>query len=213
MLNNGLAAAGGGASCRRDRVSVPLDDLIQYSHLISYTTSARDGWEPNTPLSNSLPPAPHMSVIAQSRLFPPDRRANKRPAQDMMDEDNTGKGSKADGHRYIRTWKHPLHAVDGDAAGVKAEAPAPPGELVAPPPPKKKAIQIPSLSQQSPPTGKHIGRDQADGESSIMHLQRELNAMPPRPAKWRPGDPITVMSSDMTRPPAATVGGEGGGGL
>jgi len=69
ILTDGLrrfdeARAGG-----MEPVEVEVDDVLQYSHAISYSCAAREGWEPNTPLSGALPPAPHASMMARSRLF------------------------------------------------------------------------------------------------------------------------------------------------
>lgn len=63
-----------------------IDDLIHYSHLISYSTGAQEGWEPNTVLNGALPPAPHSEMMARSRLF-----AAERPSR-MVSEHGVGMG-------------------------------------------------------------------------------------------------------------------------
>ena len=52
-----------------DPVEIDVDDLIRFSHDISYSTSAFEGWEPNSLLTGALPPAPHTEMMARSRLF------------------------------------------------------------------------------------------------------------------------------------------------
>jgi hypothetical protein len=69
VLTQGLRVLDESSAQGRGPVEVDVDDLVAYSHVISYSCAAREGWEPNTPLSGSLPPAPHASMMARSRLF------------------------------------------------------------------------------------------------------------------------------------------------
>ncbi len=59
----------GNCSTSVEPVEFDIDELIRYSHVISYSTSAQEGWEPNTVLTGALPPAPHSEMMARSRLF------------------------------------------------------------------------------------------------------------------------------------------------
>jgi hypothetical protein len=204
VLRKELAAVGPVAARRRHKVTVPVDDLVGYAHLISYTTSAREGWEPNTPLSNSLPPAPHVSSIAQSRLFTRQHRANKRPLEAQ-------EGPQADDSRYIRMWKHPQHQADGDEAALM-----PPEEAMKPllgaqeePSPSRRAIpfSIPVPLQKDSP-GRHMAESSL-GADGIVTLQRPKVVLPSRPPGWRPGDAISVSGSDIARPTVAAGGGSG----
>ncbi|KAJ1477179.1 hypothetical protein T484DRAFT_2023861 [Baffinella frigidus] len=69
VLTEGLRVLDESSAQGRGPVEVDVEDLVAYSHVISYSCAAREGWEPNTPLSGSLPPAPHASMMARSRLF------------------------------------------------------------------------------------------------------------------------------------------------
>lgn len=204
VLRKELAAVGPVAARRRDKVTVPVDDLVGYAHLISYTTSAREGWEPNTPLSNSLPPAPHVSSIAQSRLFTEQHRANKRPLEAQ-------EGPQADDSRYIRMWKHPQQQADVDDAASRPTEEAKGASLGAQedPSPSRRAIpfSIPVPQPKDSPSKQLL--ESSLGADGMVTLQRPKVVLPSRPPGWRPGDAISVSGSDIARPTVAAGGGSG----
>ena len=193
---------------RRKLVSVDVDDLMGYAHMISYTSGAREGWGPNNPLVNSMPPAPNVSAIAQSRLFPA-RRPSKRIAKE-----GSCRGGSDLNHSYARMWKYPIIST----CGTPAEALSRLEESAAPPPAKRMAMttfcvvhasQCTVVEQKVPP-GKQLG----DGLLPVgdFSLHRPAIVIPPRPVKWCPGDVISVMGSqEMSRPPMATAAEAGGG--
>ena len=98
-------------------VEIDVDDLIRFSHDISYSTSAQEGWEPNSLLTGALPPAPHTEMMARSRLFGtstaavrPSRHGHSGIAGDTAAADRRGVSP--------RTASHDLEMeVRVDAAG------------------------------------------------------------------------------------------------
>ena len=93
---------------------IDIDDLIHYSHVISYSTGAQEGWEPNTVLNGALPPAPHSEMMARSRLF-----AAERPSRSVAAGAGTGVG-RADGgsHREAKRPEGGAAGRDGQEASV-----------------------------------------------------------------------------------------------
>ena len=143
MLGDALKRSSheGHASASGEPVELDVDELIRYSHVISYTTSAQDGWEPNTTLTGALPPAPQSEMMARSRLFdmqpsgPPSAQApaTRRHAHSSGEADLDGparadvpdaglgkRGREAaeqsDDDEMLKIWSHPLLSAEDSAA-------------------------------------------------------------------------------------------------
>ena len=135
----------GRLSVSSEPVELDVDDLIRYSRVISYTTCAQDGWEPNTALTGALPPAPQSEMMARSRLFdmqpsgPPSAQAaaTRRDVHDayrsadadlgtaLADAQAPGVGKRSreaaeqsDEDEMLKIWSYPLLPVEEAALGA-----------------------------------------------------------------------------------------------
>eukprot|EP00960_Hanusia_phi_P069104 767004-Hanusia_phi.AAC.2 len=193
-------------------VEVEVEDLIKYAHVISYTSSAQEGWEPNTPLVGALPPAPHSDVIARSRLFSAVRpkRADRETAEsnvaamqlDMSEamaasqvEGNLGKRQSPEDEmdeKMLKIWNYPLQEAEQEQGPAEAEE----KEEVQKEPvrPRKKQFVIQPFSmciKESSWKEKNI--------PVLGDLDENFNCavtMPEMPVMWRPGDPVVITPED-----------------
>ena len=111
MLSDALkrSSDGGNVAGPDDPREIDIDDLIHYSHVISYSTGAQEGWEPNTVLNGALPPAPHSEMMARSGLF-----AAERPSRSVAAAGaGAGVGQEDAGSHTHREAKR----AEGGAAG------------------------------------------------------------------------------------------------
>ncbi|EKX52040.1 hypothetical protein GUITHDRAFT_133791 [Guillardia theta CCMP2712] len=194
-------------------VEVEVEDLIKYAHVISYTSSAQEGWEPNTPLVGALPPAPHSDVMARSRLFSAVRpkRVEREPVQsssaviqlDLSEamaasqvDTNLGKRQSPEDEmeeKMLKIWNYPLQ----DAEQEKSEADAEDKEdevMKEPARPRKKQFVIQPFSMCIKESSWKEKNIQVLGD-----LDENFNCavtMPEMPAMWRPGDPVVITPED-----------------
>jgi len=228
MLSDVLQRTSDGVHCSTsdEPAELDIDDLIRFSHVISYSTGAQEGFEPNSVLTSALPPAPHSEMMARSRLF-----AAERPSRVLADQ---GAGAGQDGilhgegqvgsvalgkrtaskreaeDEMLKIWSHPLpaddmpmaEAADADAALERPE--------------KRRAFLLPlaSCTRESPPKDKQLhersdakvrdGAIEVGGSENAGCNQREDSCieMPKMPTWWRPGMPISVALPRASDPAA-----------
>jgi len=117
----------GHSSTSAEPIEIDIDDIISYSHVISYSTSAQEGWEPNTALMGALPPAPHTEMMARSRLFAASRPSRALETEGASGRESTrgnggigGAGGAARGNSQISDGRQAL--VLGKRAALEAES-------------------------------------------------------------------------------------------
>lgn len=194
-----LGCCGRGAA--RGTVEVEVDEILRYSHLLSYTTSAKEGWEANTPLVGALPPAPHIGLMARSKLFPGRRKHDDAGEGGKVGvcSMEAGAGSKRPAEMSIlRTWKHvqiPDADIEVDEPAKKKHASsngATGGEIAAA---RKAQFEVPPMAlcvgEHSGKGGSYQSNGAGLGELDV-HFVPPTVIVPQKRAKWRPGDPIVI---------------------
>mmetsp|Transcript_10062 Transcript_10062/g.24903 ORF Transcript_10062/g.24903 Transcript_10062/m.24903 type:complete len:313 (+) Transcript_10062:98-1036(+) len=188
---------GGAGEGRREVVEVEVDEVVRYAHLLSYTTSAKEGWEANTPIVGALPPMPHVGLLARSRLFPSNTKPGGAALGGMSVPSAPAEGgSKRPAEEsWVRTWNPPKFVeededgADADArpakrhAGSSRDASGAEGEVAKPEPFVVRQMTV-SVDEKE--------KGAAAGGDTDVHFVRATVIVPQKPAKWRPGDPIVV---------------------
>jgi hypothetical protein len=200
ILSEGLRnKTNGGSGAQANQVEVDVDELVLYAHLLSYTSGAKEGWEANTPLVGALPPAPHVGLFAQSRLFPA-----RRPRMPAHKEEKVvpehGEASTAGGKRpapepFVRTWNRPQDGESSrshshDHAEIQQNGEASSAEMNGAEPPSKRQYTIQHL--QTDNTSKSSNSAGPTNGEHDAHFVRMPLSIPQKPAKWRPGDAIVI---------------------
>jgi hypothetical protein len=198
ILSEGMrTAVQGGPGAQGKKVEVDVDELLLYAHLVSYTSGAKEGWEANTPLIGALPPAPHVGLLAQSRLFPARRPPVPPPTEEKPKSmDSSLAGSKRGApDPFVRTWHHSQGGEssgshDHTAIDTNGETSSADMNGIEPPSKRQYAIQQ-MLTDSAGKSGSNA--TSITGESDV-HFVRNTISIPQKPAKWRPGDPIVISS-------------------
>ena len=180
----------GRLSASGEPVELDVDDLIRYSRVISYTTSAQDGWEPNTPLTGALPPAPQSEMMARSRLFdlqpsgPPSAQAaaTRRDVHDaysradadlgtaLADAQAPGVGKRSreaaeqsDEDEMLKIWSYPLLPVEESALGAGDTH----GDAVQPPQKRQAWVQAQAAYMGDSPVKDKAAQERQVRDSTV----------------------------------------------
>jgi hypothetical protein len=202
ILSEGMRnVTSGGSVAQVNKVEVDVDELMLYAHLLSYTSGAKEGWEANTPLVGALPPAPHVGMFAQSRLFPA-RRPQVSAHQEEKAVTGSGEASTAAGGKrpapaepFVRTWNRPQDGESSrshDHAEIQQNGEASSAEMHGTEAPSKRQYTIQHL--QTDNSSKSSNNAAPTNGESDAHFVRTPLSIPQKPAKWRPGDAIVIAS-------------------
>ncbi len=226
MLGDALKRSSHEDQASGEPVELDVDELIRYSHVISYTTSAQDGWEPNTTLTGALPPAPQSEMMARSRLFdmqpsgppsaqaPPTRRDDHSSGEadfvgpTRADVPDAGLGKRgrdaaeqSDDDEMLKIWSHPLLSAEDSAALDAGD-----GDEIQPPQ-KRQAWVQPQAACIADSPGKDKTAHERQLRDSNVDASLSENAaanlrpdayieLPKMPSWWRPGMPVLVAAHD-----------------